>query len=143
KSGAPGHPFPLGCCRKRPSLRCKGSPGARPAFAFVPCAERFRLCNAFVSIALTGPGSETFVDYHGTAQVPGLDRTASFRRNHVQPIALGRPVCVPADTPDFASRAAISARMDRLPTTRYLWILVMLLSLGGFFEIYDLILTGY
>src|SRR5205823_13765154 len=56
KSGAPCHPFPSGCCRKRPSLRCKGSPGARPAFAFASCAERFRLCNAFVSIALTGPG---------------------------------------------------------------------------------------
>lgn len=39
--------------------------------------------------------------------------------------------------------AQISARMDRLPITRHLWMLVFLISLGGFFEIYDLIFTGY
>jgi putative MFS transporter len=33
--------------------------------------------------------------------------------------------------------------MDRLPVTRHLWALVFLISLGGFFEIYDLIFTGY
>lgn len=41
------------------------------------------------------------------------------------------------------SVAAITARMDRLPITRHLWMLVLLISLGGFFEIYDLIFTGY
>ena len=40
------------------------------------------------------------------------------------------------------SVSAITARMDRLPTTRHLWMLVLLISLGGFFEIYDLIFTG-
>ncbi|QGZ59345.1 MFS transporter [Paraburkholderia acidiphila] len=39
--------------------------------------------------------------------------------------------------------AALSARLDRLPATRQLWMLVMLISLGGFFEVYDLIFTGY
>ena len=29
--------------------------GSQPAFTFAPCAERFRPCNASVSIALTGP----------------------------------------------------------------------------------------
>jgi len=41
------------------------------------------------------------------------------------------------------SAAALSARMDRLPVTRHLWVLVLLISLGGFFEVYDLIFTGY
>jgi MFS transporter, putative metabolite:H+ symporter len=39
--------------------------------------------------------------------------------------------------------AAISARLDRLPATRYIWRLVLLLSLGGCFEFYDLFLTAY
>ncbi|WP_233860236.1 MFS transporter [Paraburkholderia sp. HD33-4] len=38
---------------------------------------------------------------------------------------------------------AISARMDRLPATRAIWKLIALLSLGFFFEIYDLLFTGY
>ena len=50
-------------------------------------------------------------------------------------------VVPPSDRADSA--AGISARMDRLPTTRHLWVLVLLLSLGGWFEIYDLIFTGY
>ena len=37
----------------------------------------------------------------------------------------------------------IGARLDRLPATRSIWRLVALLSLGGFFENYDLFFTGY
>jgi putative MFS transporter len=37
----------------------------------------------------------------------------------------------------------IGARLDRLPATRTIWTYVLLLSMGGFFEYYDLFFTGY
>ncbi|WP_321842587.1 MFS transporter [Paraburkholderia bannensis] len=51
----------------------------------------------------------------------------------------------PLDRADSAqaTAAALSARLDRLPATWQLWKLVLLISLGGFFEVYDLIFTGY
>src|SRR5665213_1645690 len=39
--------------------------------------------------------------------------------------------------------AGILARLDRLPATRYLWLLITMLSLGGMFELYDLFMTAY
>jgi putative MFS transporter len=38
---------------------------------------------------------------------------------------------------------ALIARLNRLQPSRYLWWLIFLLSLGAFFEIYDLLMTGY
>ena len=38
---------------------------------------------------------------------------------------------------------AILNRLERLPASRYTWRLIFLLSLGAFFEIYDLLMTGY
>lgn len=37
----------------------------------------------------------------------------------------------------------IGARLDRLPSTKSVWQLIVLLSMGGFFEFYDLFFTGY
>jgi len=37
----------------------------------------------------------------------------------------------------------ISRRLESMPASSYLWRLVILLSLGGWFEVYDLFFTGY
>lgn len=44
---------------------------------------------------------------------------------------------------DRGTASAILARLDRLPSTRHIWKMVTLLSLGGMFEFYDLFMTGY
>ena len=48
-----------------------------------------------------------------------------------------------ADGIDPARAAWISARIDRLPAVASVWKLVALLSIGGFFELYDLFQTAY
>ena len=47
----------------------------------------------------------------------------------------------PSDALDVA--AELGARLDRLPPTRAIWRLASLLGLGFFFELYDLLFTGY
>ncbi|MCK1678214.1 MFS transporter [Bradyrhizobium sp. 147] len=39
--------------------------------------------------------------------------------------------------------AEVAARLERLPASRYFWKIIILVSLGGWFEYYDLIFTGY
>jgi len=39
--------------------------------------------------------------------------------------------------------ASIAARLERLPAGRALWTRVLLLSLGGFFEFYDMFMSAY
>ncbi len=55
---------------------------------------------------------------------------------------------MPASAPltsdlDPQRAAGISARIDRLPAVATIWRLVALLSIGGFFELYDLFQTAY
>ena len=48
----------------------------------------------------------------------------------------------PPATP-AAAHAAIAARLDRLPPSRAIWSIVLLISAGGVFEYYDLFFTAY
>src|SRR5262245_11455549 len=45
--------------------------------------------------------------------------------------------------PALGGADAIAQRLEGLPASPYLWRLVILLSLGGCFEVYDLFLTAY
>jgi putative MFS transporter len=47
------------------------------------------------------------------------------------------------DTSGQGRAATILARLDRLPGTRHIWLLIAMLSLGGMFELYDLFMTAY
>lgn len=44
---------------------------------------------------------------------------------------------------DRQAAAALLGRLDRLPATWHIWKMVILLSMGGMFEFYDLFLTAY
>jgi putative MFS transporter len=39
--------------------------------------------------------------------------------------------------------ADVEARLDRIPASPYLWKIIALLSLGGYFEFYELFMTGF
>jgi putative MFS transporter len=39
--------------------------------------------------------------------------------------------------------AEVAARLDRIPSSRTIWTIIVLISLGGVFEFYDLFLTAY
>jgi MFS transporter, putative metabolite:H+ symporter len=69
------------------------------------------------------------------------------RRGDVTSTSISQPsgvARVAAPASDFAiSAGMITARLDRLPPTRTIWKMIFLLSLGFFFELYDLLYTGY
>lgn len=67
-------------------------------------------------------------------------RTMPYPANDATPIM--------TDSSRFESKIEVSAgtiscRLDRLPATQSVWKMVGMLSLGLFFEIYDLMYTGY
>src|ERR1700720_976864 len=72
---------------------------------------------------------------------PGLNRACSTRPPFSEKITLKRKsggMTMAADT-----TVTVAARLDRLPPSRYTRRLVTLLSLGGWFEFYDLFFTAY
>src|SRR4029077_2115637 len=65
-----------------------------------------------------------------------LDKTPVFGKNHVRTKIGGKKMA--ADT-----TVTVAARLDRLPPSRHTRKLITLLSLGGWFEFYDLFFTAY
>lgn len=49
----------------------------------------------------------------------------------------------PSPAMQSPNAAAILARLERLPPTRTVWTFVLLLSLGAYFEIYDMLMVAY
>ena len=49
----------------------------------------------------------------------------------------------PHNSSNASGPQRINARIDRLPATRSVWMLVFMLSIGGWFEFYDLFFTAY
>ena len=63
-----------------------------------------------------------------------------------RPCTSSRPACwatISRPITGISSPVRGGRRIDRLPATRYIWKLVLLLSLGGCFEYYDLFFTAY
>lgn len=50
---------------------------------------------------------------------------------------------LPRSGGEMHSRGEIAARLERLPAGRAMWRRVLLLSLGGFFEFYDMFMSAY
>ena len=50
---------------------------------------------------------------------------------------------IPSRDSALVTAGTINARLDRLPATRHIWTIVLVLSLGGWFEFYDLFFTAY
>jgi MFS transporter, putative metabolite:H+ symporter len=62
----------------------------------------------------------------------------------IPPISPGGVPSTSSSNDEVRHRALmIRVRLERLPVTRYIWSLVLLLSLGGWFEFYDLFFTAY
>jgi putative MFS transporter len=55
----------------------------------------------------------------------------------------GSSISQPAASSGPITTDAIAARLERLPSSKTLWRFVVLLSLGGFFEFYELFSTAY
>ncbi len=47
------------------------------------------------------------------------------------------------ETSALPEASVLAARLDRLPASRAVWTIIYLISLGGFFEFYDLFFTAY
>src|SRR5271166_6056584 len=71
-------------------------------------------------------------DPYGVAKI----QTSSGEARVGSPPAVGKGTGEPR-------AAAIAARLDRLPASRLMWSYVVLISLGGFFEFFDLFMTAY
>jgi MFS transporter, putative metabolite:H+ symporter len=73
----------------------------------------------------------------------GLGALRSSAAHSIPPHAPPVEAIVEGQRTEALSAATISARLDRIPASRPVWAMVLLLALGAWFEIYDMFLTAY
>src|SRR5579859_6961434 len=74
----------------------------------------------------------------------GRGRGARNQRHKQEDLSMATPESTQIPTKALPlSVGTISARLDRIPATRTIWRFMILLSLGFFFELYDLLYSGY
>ena len=98
---------------------------------------------SLVMVAFADHGSPQTIDLHDQLRRPRRRTSASSVRVAGEVRLSSRSLAGTETTSIQLMSNTIAARLDRLPISRTIFKMVTLISLGGFFEFYDIFLTAY